>query len=372
MIVKDILRNIKPLRRYKCYLTYSRQYGKYLRQLGLPNKKKSGEDEYVAKWSQLYKRVDRNQYRLFSHYCGNDADIVPEDIGRMIIEPKLNPIHFQQYYSDKNIFPVLLGKDALPSTILCRINGSCLLDGDFHPLTQEIEEVIGKREKVLLKPSVDSDSGHGVFLFKKEKDNYKSVSSSDILSYDFLLQYGKDFVLQECVEQHEYISQFCSSSVNTIRLGVYRSVRNEEPIVLSAIMRIGKEGSHVDNAHAGGMFIGIDSSDGTLSKYVCDQYGNKASIWNDINFEENNFKIPCWDQIIELAKTVSHKIIHCRLLALDIALTKEGKPILIEYNINGFSYWLFMYTGHKALGNVTDEIIDYCKDTADNCHFSCE
>ena len=60
---------------------------------------------------------------------------------------------------------------------------------------------------------------------------------------------------------------------------------------------------------------------------------------------------------------MSRKIIHHRLFAFDISVTTEGRPILIEYNLDAFSYWLFMFTGQKPLGEYTDEIIEFCKNS---------
>lgn len=40
--------------------------------------------------------------------------------------------------------------------------------------------------------------------------------------------FGRDFIIQECVEQSEYISQFNPSSVNTLRLSMYRSVKDNK------------------------------------------------------------------------------------------------------------------------------------------------
>ena len=50
------------------------------------------------------------------------------------------------------------------------------------------------------------------------------------------------------------------------------------------------------------------------------------------------------------------------MVALDIAVDKNNNPTLIEYNINGFSYWLFQFSGQVALDGFTDEIIEYCKE----------
>lgn len=175
------------------------------------------------------------------------------------------------------------------------------------------------------------------------------------------MRYGTDFVLQEAVQQHDDLSQFCSTSVNTIRVATYRSVKTEEVSVTATIMRIGKLGQCVDNAHAGGCFIGINPRNGKLKNYVCNQFGNKQKEWNGICFDRQEYFIPCWDKILEFAKYIGEQNPHCRLLALDLTLDKNGIPKLIEYNVNSFSYWLFMFSGQLPFGEFTDEIIEYCK-----------
>ncbi len=168
--------------------------------------------------------------------------------------------------------------------------------------------------------------------------------------------------MQESVIQHSYMNIFCSSSVNTIRLCLYRSVKNEESVVTASVLRIGKDGAFIDNAHAGGMFVGVNVETGDLGRLVFDQYGNKKTIWNGIDYTKNTFVIPNWDNVISFAKYIGTRIHHHRLIALDIALGIKGNPILIEYNLDGFSYWLFMYTNQVVFGNYTDEVINYCKE----------
>ena len=53
----------------------------------------------------------------------------------------------------------------------------------------------------------------------------------------------------------------------------YRSVIDEQIYILSAAIRIGHEGSVVDNLHAGGGFVGIDVVTGEMQHEVLDQYG---------------------------------------------------------------------------------------------------
>ena len=124
-------------------------------------------------------------------------------------------------------------------------------------------------------------------------------------------------------------------------------------------MRIGGEKSIVDNVHAGGCFIGIHS-DGTFCHEVYNQYGQKQSTFNDIDFTKS-YHYPNWQEVIEFAESVGKLILHHRLLALDIVLDKNNKPHLIEYNLECFSTWLFQYTLGGAFGDYTDEILAYCK-----------
>ena len=342
----------------KCF---SSQFKSYMHSLGLNTGiSVDGEKEHLQKWGKLSRNIEPYSYRLFSRYCGNNPNIVPEEVGQRKIETVLNPLRFRAFYSDKNMYGLYLDKTCMPKTILRRIHGGPFLDADFTPFYSVDTIIQSDCGKLILKPAIGSASGRGVMLFIRKGDRYVSVKENIVLDKVFLSSYGDDFILQEAVEQHPYMAQFCLSSVNTLRLSVYRSIKDDDVHVIGSIMRIGKSGEFIDNAHSGGRFIGIDLATGKCGKYVCDQYGNMADNWNGINFKDANFVIPFWKEVIGFAKYVGKCNHHMRLLALDIALDKNGKPCLIEYNCEGFSYWLFMFTGKTPFGKYTDEIIDYC------------
>lgn len=341
------------------YHMYSRQYKKYLGLNNYPNTLVEGEEEYISKWSVFGHKVEPYSYRLFSHYMEACPDIVPENIGRSYIEPVLNPEPMRAYYEDKNMFPLICGKEAVPETIIARMNGGALLDGNLKPLKNGLKEYLKKHHRLILKPSVGSSSGRGVKLFTEENGDWISKDDGAKLTSDLLLSYDKDFVLQVAVEQHKNMAVFNPTSVNTLRLAVYRSWKDEEPHVVASIMRVGKNGQFVDNAHAGGMFVGIDVATGQVGHKLFDQYGASQTKWNGLDYSEDRF-IPNWSDAKKFACEVARKITHHRLLAMDITITSDGKPQLIEYNLRGFSYWLFMFTNQRPLGNYTDEIIEFC------------
>ena len=349
---------------YGLHIYYNRWCNKIIRLQNIPNKKVAGEDLYLSKWKQLSHNVNPKYYRIFSNYIEPSPNIVPEDICHNIIEHVLNPAKHRVFYSDKNMYDKLFKKGTLPQTILRCIQGT-FYDSNYKIIdSTKIDNLINDIQfhSVILKPTIDSDSGHNVCLFKKADDNvFYNIQNDKKLNFNLLKSAGNNWILQECLEQHSCMSTFNSTSVNTLRVLVYRSPFDNTSRVLNTIMRIGKKGSHIDNAHAGGLYVGI-SQDGKVGNFLCDQYGNKYHNFNDLVFKDNNYIIPNFDKVIELAKYVGDSIIHLRLLALDIMIDKEGEPHLIEFNIYALSTWLFQFTTSSAFGEYTNEIIQYCKE----------
>ena len=341
--------------------------------------KKSGKkrdclkiDEWRKKWSVLG-HVNRDYYRVFAKYSGEDINIVPDDICHNIIEPILNPKRYISVYEDKCMFDKMLWssfhKNVTPATYIKNIEGSCY-DINYNPidsLNKVIDDIPADISKLIIKRSIDSSSGRGIVFIHRDKNGVLVDSSTnEVFSEQYLNNnFGQNYVVQKVMEQSPFMEQFCKTSVNTIRLAVYRSVKTNTPSVINAIIRIGKDGSLVDNAHAGGMFVGVDK-DGIIGKYACNQYGEISSVFNGNDFAANRYQIPNYEKIKRFAEMVASALPHHRLLALDIMLDKDNEPVLLEYNIRAFSVWLFQFTNGAGFGEFTDEIIDYCQRFKDN------
>lgn len=323
------------------------------------------EADYIAKWKPLQRRPHKQSYRLFSQYMADATNIVPEDICSGIIQPLLNPIEYRPYYQDKNMFDLIIGRQHLPNTLLRCIRGG-YYDAEYQHITNlenKTESLLSSDGTLFLKPAIDSSSGVGVIaLFPTA--NGLATSDGEPFNIDFINRYKSrhpDFIIQEGLSQHSSLARFNPTSINTIRIATYKSVKNDEVKICGAILRIGKSGENVDNAHAGGRFIGI-GPDGNLNNYICDQYGNRYNDFNGIDFSKSNYKIHDFQHVLEFAKMIGEKVFHHRLLALDIAVTEDGTPKLIEFNVRAFSTWLFQFSGQPALGDNVTEIVDYCKD----------
>lgn len=323
------------------------------------------EKEWVKKWSFPHMKASPLFYRFFAHYLGENLDIAPEDTIQQIIEPILNPSRYVDYYSDKNMFDKLLPNSFFPRTIIRKIGG-LYYDRDYNRLKldeTELQHLLNESfvDRIILKPAVGGMSGRGVVLFEKDGATWVKYQDCVSLSLAFLEGYTySDFILQECIEQHPEISRFCHTSVNTIRMAVYRSVKDDQCHILGAVMRMGNEGSVVDNSHAGGRHVGLDEQ-GRMFPYICDQYDRKEFIFNGIDFRDVDFVVPCFHEIRNFALSAAEKIQHHRLIAMDIALKKNGKPILLEFNVFGFSSDLFQCTVGPVFGEYTDEILAYCR-----------
>ena len=131
----------------------------------------------------------------------------------------------------------------------------------------------------------------------------------------------------------------------------------------------GAKGAFIDNATAGGGFVGIDSN-GVLKDKVFDKYARYSSVFNDIDFSKTHFQIPNFEVVKEFAKKISLRVPHMSLFAMDIVLDKNNVPKLIEVNTSSFTDYFLQLTEGPVFGNYTDDVISYCSDKKDNLSVS--
>ena len=364
-VIKIIIRYIKrsKIRKGKANL-----YKKIINEKQYLLKPVEGEKEWLFKWRKIDDKVTPYSFRIFSHYIGNDINIIPLETCATHIEPVLTPSEYTNLYNDKNLLDKLFSKDLLPLNLLRNISGN-FYDDRYEAIDIEqgpLVKLLKGYNKVIVKPSLDA-GGKGVKLFIKKDNEYKD-KANNILSVEFLdKEYKQDYVIQKCLDQSPFTAFFNSSSVNTIRVVTYRSVKTGKIVVLNSIFRIGQKGANVDNASSGGSYCGI-SPDGVLGKYVCDWLGNTCETFNDIDFKNNRFIIPNYEIVKEFAIEVAKGVFYHNLLATDIMLDENSNPKLIEINSKWFSAWLFQFTNGSAFGKYTDEVLEYCSKRIKNVY----
>jgi hypothetical protein len=140
------------------------------------------------------------------------------------------------------------------------------------------------------------------------------------------------FIIQETIIQHPDMIRLNSSSLNTIRIDTYNSF-SSSPEVISALLRIGRAGSPVDNTMSGGLFIGIDMETGKLRANAFEGLERGGRVYSrhpDSGYEFNEFTIPYFSEVKEIARQAASSLAY-KLVGWDIGISTTG-PVLIEGN----------------------------------------
>ena len=168
---------------------------------------------------------------------------------------------------------------------------------ELYPYSIHWNEVADKLPDIICfaKPSVDSDSGRGCILIEKKISN----------TIPALKAMGDNFVVQERIVCSDSIRKIYSGSVNTFRVMTY--IWNNEIQVAPVIMRIGRNGSFLDNAHAGGVFIAVNK-DGTLHKTAFTEFKDEFAEHPDSHLRFEHFKIENFSRVLDSAKKMHSSI----------------------------------------------------------------
>lgn len=367
MMIKGIT-NSKQNREDCCFSFYEQQFKRYIHENQFNDKELPGEAEYVKKWSQLDHRVEPYSFRFYSNYMTNPLLIIPEAIGHLRIEECINNQNHVEFYSDKNCYDIYLQDIHRPRTLLRRCGDNFLLDASYNIIsdithTTSIGCLIKEEgiKEAIFKPSIDSDSGVGVIKLIKNTDGDWIKPDGNGFTVSDMSKY-KHFIIQECIQQSSYISRFCKTAVNTMRICMYKSVVTGEWKMTASVLRIAKDGKCVDNAHAGGITVRIEPDNGRLGNHLYDSHGRKLYQWNGIDFSKSEHTIPNWNKVKEFAYRIAMKYVGFRLIAFDICLDKDDMPVLIETNVKGFAYWLPQLFDFDVFDGEHEQLIKYCKD----------
>ncbi|MBR4501425.1 MAG: hypothetical protein IKP22_05980 [Clostridia bacterium] len=130
-----------------------------------------------------------------------------------------------------------------------------------------------------MKPTVDTGS---------EKDCMLCQIKTKEDAFALFAKMGMDFTVQERLECHDSLTKIYANSVNTFRVITYRW--KEAILWTPPVLRIRKGGSHLDNAHAGGIFVAVDD-DGKLHDTVYTEFKETYKQHPDTKTEFKNYRI---------------------------------------------------------------------------------
>lgn len=199
-----------------------------------------------------------------------------------------------------------------------------------------IEDFIEQYPSEYFVKLIDGECGCGIFQLKIEEDGTFLING-DKSTIEQLRQLTKGgrYIVQTKIKQHAEMNRLYPNAINTIRLVTVKNIHTNKVEAFPSILRVGANGSFVDNTSQGGLAIGVNLETGRLF-----EYGYYKPAFGTRTTEHPNTKVAFSDFVIPFIQEAKGQAIflHTMLpdlysIGWDIAIGEEG-PIFIEGNDN--------------------------------------
>ena len=308
-----------------------------------------------ALWGQLLPITSYKEYEFFKYASGFDPRYLSHHIYLPIVARLLNDYKYTKIFDDKGLLGYLTStKLKFPHCYVRHIESDYYSDDMQQMSLKDAIEVCSCQDELFIKPSKETSGGNGA-----ERLCLKSLSKKDRMARIKLAlsERDGDFVVQECLHQHQVMAQFNASSVNSLRITTL--LLNGKFTVCSTILRFGKAGSTVDNWGAGGIAAKVEA-DGRVNPIGHDIHLHEYTRNGDCIFGEAVIKL--LPSIIEKIKDAhTHDFALCKFIGWDVAINREGEPVILELNSSQPGVIAEQLVPGPIFGNRTQEVIDYCK-----------
>jgi hypothetical protein len=333
---KRIILELKKIDRYLRRLNTTLECNKqarlaYKSTFTVPDLNHPSIKEAKKYWGKYNIRLNPKWHAFYASLNNiHSSRYVPQDIFYNYIMPSLNNNHIANAYNDKNMYDIFMRGVNMPKTVLRCMNGN-LYDADYNLLninnySQKLPE---KETDCFVKPSIYSGGGRNI---KKSKIRNGRIFVDESLQdiNELIEAYGRDFIIQEAIDQSLILSDIYPFSVNSIRS---ISIRHEgKIIIISHQLNFGNNQSYISNTSAGGLFWGIDKS-GNVTEFGYDKKFNKIFEHPFTKKSLKNLYLPKFGDLENIIRQCHAKLPHFNLVAWDFGLDKFNQYILIEYNL---------------------------------------
>jgi hypothetical protein len=307
----------------------------------------------IKEVKQIWGKVDVPFFKLFKRVVGFNAQYCSDIFYTNYVVPALDPLEYYYTIGDKNFYDIYWNKLPQPKTIIKKIRG-VFFDEKMNVLSNKEAATQCLAENILIYKKAKSSRGKDV-----EKIYLEPLSREDRFNKiaDLFDAKKADFIIQKNIEQHPEMAKFNQSSVNCVR--VTSLFLNGKISICSQMLRFGTNGSHIDNALGGGLFVGI-TNDGTLNKYAYDLSMNKYEAAGDILFAD--YKLPFYNKL-EAFVLENHQryLPQIGIVGWDLAIDKDGNVVMVEANIAGPGIFVVQISTGPIFGDRTLEVVDYVK-----------
>ena len=221
-------------------------------------------------------------------------------------------------------------------------NGNRTLVRNREAAQRIVDQFFQTHERAIIKPTVDTNSGANVGVL---------TSAEHIIGPE----YRENYVVQEVIVNQSDVKALNPHSLNTFRIITY--ICDGELFCAPVILRMGRGESHLDNAHAGGIFVGV-KSDGSLCPYAYSEYGERFNKHPYSNIVFDGYRIKNFNLLTETALKCHTSVPHIKMISWDLTLNHDGYPTLIEQNLYGQAVWISQIAhGEAIFGDNTEKML---------------
>lgn len=307
-------------------------------------------------WDKYYKK--RTYPILHLAYYNQtgviEPRLIPQEVLNLDILPVLNELNFNGFYSDKNIYDLLIDEDSCPEVVLKRVNGQYFDKNNVCvSKTKAFRILLSMKEDLIVKNSTSDDGKSVEKIIYSNNNFYLDNAKIDLITIE--KHWGKNILIQRVLKQHSLMAGPHKHSINTFRMVTLRW--NNKINYLMTYARFGANGEVKDNGGEGGIVVGV-SPDGKFSDFGM---GDDARIYKEhpttkFKFADLN-DVPNFDTYINFVKKLHRRILHHNYVSWDIAMGVDGEPIFIEMNFRGPVWKYQMVTERPIFGEFTEEIL---------------
>lgn len=274
-------------------------------------------------WKPYGVKPNKMWYQMYCDGRGAfDPRYIPDTMWDNVIFPYFNNLMWGRSYSDKCAYDRLFPDLNKPRTI---IKNSCgrFYDGNQNVITRdEAIQLCLNEARFIVKSSTFSSGGKSIKVFETGEVSEQVVRQI----FD---DYRINFIIQDLVNQNEYLASLNSTSLNTLRIMSF--FFKGKVHILSAQLRIGGTGARVDNYSSGGFACNVNP-DGRLSERAV----SKANGWATMHpagYAFSDIVVPSYNQVLEIVKGEHAKLPQLNIIGWDFAVDVKGEPVFIEMNV---------------------------------------
>jgi hypothetical protein len=152
--------------------------------------------------------------------------------------------------------------------------------------------------------------------------------------YTLLINESADgWLLEEYIEQHPVLKAFNPSSLNTIRMFLYKK-EDGEVIPLKSFLKTGKPGALIDKTENGGAAVFIDQETGVLlSGFNWSPEMRSLAQHPATGVAFAGVQIPFWKEAVQMAVSALQASVGTRFTGVDVAISENG-PMMVEMNVH--------------------------------------